>query len=138
MSTSRWWLKVVAWLEEKLFGWLVADGSRCSYVTVIICIDMSLGCDDNPKGLCQAGGGRRRGRGCCWLGRSSQRSAAAVYKMLITPTTKALVVFWKRPRKAAKPKWFTKGPRQFTGHLTASPRQASTNCVFRKGSWAEE
>ena len=24
---------------------------------------MSLGCDDNPKGLCQAGGGRVRGRG---------------------------------------------------------------------------
>ena len=57
---------------------------------------------------------------------------ARLYKMLITPTTKALVVFWKRPRKAGEPKWFTKGPRQFTGHLTASPRQASTNCVFRK------
>ena len=63
MSSSRWWLKVPAWLGEKLVGWLVADGSRCSYVTVIICIDMSLGCDDNRKGLCQAGGGRVRGRG---------------------------------------------------------------------------
>ena len=39
---------------------------------------------------------------------------ARLYKMLITPTTKALVVFWKRPRKAGEPKWFTKGPRQFT------------------------
>ena len=33
------------------------------YVTVFNCIDMSVGCDDNPNGLCQAGGGRRRGRG---------------------------------------------------------------------------
>ena len=81
------------------------------YVTDIIC----FGCDDNPKGLCQAGGGRVRGRGwSAGWGGAHKGGAAAVYKMLITPTTKALVVFWKRPRKAGEPKWFTKGPRQFT------------------------
>ena len=124
----------MALLGEKLVGWLIADGGQCSYVTDIIC----FGCDDNPKGLCQAGGGRRRGRGwSAGWGGAHKGGAAAVYKMLITPTTKALVVFWKRPRKAGEPKWFTKGPRQFTGHLTASPRQASTNCVFRKRQRAE-
>ena len=53
---------------------------------------MSLGCDDNRKGLCQAGGGRVRGRGwSAGWGGAHKGGAAAVYKMLITPTTKALV-----------------------------------------------
>ena len=99
MSSSRWWLKVPAWLGEKLVGWLLADGSRFSYVTVIICIDMSLGCDDNPKGLCQAGGGRRRGRGwSAGWGGAHKGGAAAVYKMLITPTTKALGILETAPQ----------------------------------------